>query len=53
MLKKLSEEEYKKGVVSGEFLHVFNTETLKTHVIKRDGYYSPEQLKKFISLESK
>ena len=40
--KELTETEYKKGVASGDLLHVFNLETKKVETIQRDGWYSPK-----------
>ena len=48
---KLSREEYIKGVKSGELMHVYNKDSKKIEMIKRDGYYPEHFRKKLINIE--
>lgn len=50
-INPLLEKEYKEGISSGKFMHVYDMRSKKIGIIARDGYYPPEQLNQFISLE--
>jgi hypothetical protein len=49
--KELTKAEYVREVQTGAALHVFNTETERVEVIQRDGYYSPQTMKKLVNIE--
>jgi hypothetical protein len=51
MIKKITPEEYRHGVESGNYFHVYDTSDKKIKVIQRDGYYSPETMKNFVNVD--
>lgn len=48
---KQTQEQYEKGVKSGEQMHVYDTETREILTIRKDGYYPPEVLKKLVNVD--
>ena len=47
----VSQDELISGYKSGELIPVYDTKTHQIIMIKRDGYYPPEQLERFMEIK--